>query len=303
MKRILVLSQPEDRSGRALALGGALADRFDADIDVLRVLEESHGSGGLEAKTHDGSSIRDVLMAAEKASLESEVEALRSDTREVHLEVEWGVPWEAVISRVEAREIGLVVKPAGGLSQSGSVFFGSTALHLFRRCPCPVWVVGESAHLPERIVAAIDPTADPHRRRLAERVLRWADEVADLTDSAVEIASAWSTPDFERVAEYLGDEDRERLRDQALDAAEADLANLLIARGVSVDKSSLHLLEGRPTEVLPALASQKQAELIVMGTLSRPDRTGDLLGATAETVVRQVRCSVLTVPPTATLSF
>ncbi len=301
MRRMLILSPPEDRSGRALTLGAAIAERFGADVDVLRVLEEDHNSAALEAKTHDGASLRDLLLDAETRSLEAELAPLRATSRTVDLEVEWGVPWEAVTSRVAERGIDLVIKPAGGLSRSGSVFFGATALHLFRRCPCPVWVVGESAQLPERILAAVDPTDEPHRRRLAERVLHWADEIADWTCSSVDVASAWSTPDLHRAAAQLDGGERDRLRNQALERATADFDALLRARREPVDRDRLHLVEGRPSEVLPTIAEQSAADLIVMGTLSRPDRAGDLLGATAETIVRQVRCSVLTVPPTATL--
>lgn len=303
MKRMLILSPPEDRSGRALTLGTAIAERFGADVDVLRVLEDDQNSATLEAKTHEGASLRDVLLDAETESLEAAIQPLRATSREVNLEVEWGVPWESVTSRVEERGIDLVVKPAGGLSRSGNVFFGSTALHLFRRCPCPVWVVGESAQLPERILAAVDPTNEPHRRRLAERVLHWAEEIADWTCSSVDIASAWSTPGSDRVRTLLDGTELDRLRNQSLETVTSEFDDLLRTRREPVDPSRLHLVEGKPTDVLPTIAEQSGTDLIVMGTLSQPDRAGDLLGATAETIVRQVRCSVLTVPPTATIEL
>ena len=303
MKRMLILSPPEDRSGRALTLGAAIADRLGADVDVLRVLEEGQNTNSLDAKTHDGASLRDVLLEAETESLEAAVTPLRKTTRNVQVEVEWGVPWESVISRVKDRDIDLVVKPAGGLSRSGSVFFGSTAMHLFRRCPCPVWVVGESARLPERLVAAIDPTDEPHRRRLAERVLHWADEIADWSDASIDVATAWSTPDLGLAEERLDAEERVQFRDDAFASAKSDLDDVLVARREPVDASRVHLVEGAACDVLPTVAEQAEADLIVMGTLSRPTLAGDLLGATAETVVRQVRCSVLTVPPTATLAL
>lgn len=83
---------------------------------------------------------------------------------EVSSEVSWGVPWEVVIELVQAQQFDLVVKPARGTGASGRVFFGTTALHLFRRCPCPVWVVGNDGNLPSRMLVAIDPTLDRTRR-------------------------------------------------------------------------------------------------------------------------------------------
>ena len=49
--------------------------------------------------------------------------------------------------------------------------------------------------------------------------------------------------------------------------------------------------------MIPALAAANEIELIVMGTVSRTGIAGLLIGNTAEKVLRQVDCSVLTVKP------
>lgn len=303
MKRILVLSPPEDRAGRAISLATDVAKRFGARVDVLRVLEEDHGTNALDQRTHGGATLREVLLEAETEALEASAARLIDVSPDVHIEVEWGVPWEAVVTRVAERGIEMVIKPAGGLSRNGSVFFGSTALHLFRRCPCPVWVVGESAGLPERIVAAVDPAAAPDRRRLAERVLHWAEQIAEWSDATIDVVSAWRGPELDWASRRVDAEETRRLNDAVRGNTDAMLDELLAGRRGPIRREQVHLLEGAPTEAIPAFAAQHSADMIVMGTLSRPDRIGDLMGATAETVIRQVRCSVLTVPPTASLDF
>ncbi|MCK7506615.1 MAG: universal stress protein [Desulfobacterales bacterium] len=49
--------------------------------------------------------------------------------------------------------------------------------------------------------------------------------------------------------------------------------------------------------MIPALAKRKGIELIVMGTVCRTGIAGFLMGNTAEMVLQQVNCSVLTVKP------
>jgi nucleotide-binding universal stress UspA family protein len=57
------------------------------------------------------------------------------------------------------------------------------------------------------------------------------------------------------------------------------------------------MLKRAAGNLIPALAEAKEVELIVMGTLSRTGISGLLIGNTAEKVLNQVDCSVLTVKP------
>ena len=59
----------------------------------------------------------------------------------------------------------------------------------------------------------------------------------------------------------------------------------------------VYLLKGEAGILIPALAAANEIELIVMGTVSRTGIAGLLIGNTAEKVLRQVACSVLTVKP------
>ena len=59
----------------------------------------------------------------------------------------------------------------------------------------------------------------------------------------------------------------------------------------------VHLVEGEPRDVLPDLVDREKYDLIVMGSLGRVGIAGFLIGETAETLIRSVRCSVLVVKP------
>ena len=64
----------------------------------------------------------------------------------------------------------------------------------------------------------------------------------------------------------------------------------------------IYLLEGQAGLLIPELAEEKQVELIVMGTVCRTGLAGLLIGNTAEDVLHQVDCSVLTVKPSGFVS-
>jgi len=71
-------------------------------------------------------------------------------------------------------------------------------------------------------------------------------------------------------------------------AAEYDLSD--ISHSVVVRK-------GDPGEMIIDYADKNEIDLIVMGTIGRSGLSGLLIGSTAEKVIDQVNCSVLTIKP------
>lgn len=59
----------------------------------------------------------------------------------------------------------------------------------------------------------------------------------------------------------------------------------------------MYLLKGDAGDLTSELAQAKAIDLIVIGTVSRKGIAGFLIGNTAEKVLQQVNCSVLTIKP------
>ncbi|MGI9292921.1 MAG: universal stress protein, partial [Pseudomonadales bacterium] len=68
-------------------------------------------------------------------------------------------------------------------------------------------------------------------------------------------------------------------------------------KAVSYLKPQLHLVNGDASVVVPALSDDLGAELVVMGTVGRAGVPGLLIGNTAENILNQIDCSVLTIKP------
>ena len=300
MDRILVYTPSEDHRGRAVALAAALARRTGATIQLVRVIEESATWPRGETAAQLEGRLRDLMIESETHALERIAESLRAGDDEplaIELEVRWGVPWEVIIDLVERDGADLVVKPARGLSHSGRVFFGATALHLFRRCPCPVWVVGDDGNLPQRILISVDPSLDPTRREMASKLLAWGDALRGATGAQVEVASAWQAPGADLLKEQLEASEYNAYVDDALGRAERGLETLVEEHATGPSMTRCHLLAGSARDVIPEFAEDRGFDLVLVGTLGRTGIVGEILGETAEMILRGVRCSVLAIAP------
>lgn len=242
-----------------------------------------------------------------------EITAAYGDRIDIEIEILRGVPFLEIIRDVLRNGRDLVIKVAepGGLRDR---LFGSGDMHLLRKCPCPLWLIKAKTPTSYRqVIAAIDvsdeyPEAEiPIRRALNHDVLRLASSVA-LADSAeLHVVSAWEamgestlggafikTP-VSRLSAYV-EEVRQR--------HQRNLDRLIEETNYYLDKGSreclklqLHLVKGRPRQVIPAIAHRLGADLVVMGTVARTGVPGLLMGNTAETILNQIDSSVLAVKP------
>ncbi|MBK7950627.1 MAG: universal stress protein [Deltaproteobacteria bacterium] len=298
MNRILVYAPAEDQRGRAVWLAAALARRTGAELTLVRVLEESMVWSGQDEI--GAAKLKQLLIETETRELVRLADSLRTSSNErirIDTEVHWGVPWEVVIALVEQRGFDLVVKPARGLSHSGRVFFGATALHLFRRCPCPVWVVGDDGHPPQRILLSIDPSLDAPRKSMASKLFGWGEWVRSACQAELEVVSAWQAPGAELLKTELEPAEFDRYVRDAREQAESGLQTMVDEAAPSTCVKRVNLLSGSARDVIPAFAEDQEFDLVVVGTLGRTGIAGELLGETAETILRGVRCSVLAVAP------
>jgi nucleotide-binding universal stress UspA family protein len=58
-----------------------------------------------------------------------------------------------------------------------------------------------------------------------------------------------------------------------------------------------HIAHGSPSVLIPEVAHDVDAELIVVGTVGRTGIAGLLIGNTAESIFAQVECPVLAIKP------
>ncbi len=294
---ILAYAPESDEGFVAVEQAAALARESGGKIRVMRVLEPGSRLLRWSRRARDGQNLRDLLAEAELEQLEARVAPLRSEGIPIDVQVRWGTPWMELVYAVLRDGHDLVVKAAEGATRNKGLFFGSTALHLIRKCPCPVWVAhtpGKTA--PKRVLAAVDPAAGDQRPDVARRVLRLATTVAG-DDGEVQIASVWRAAGEMMLQGRMSRTDLADYVEAAREEAQTGLAEATACLGEPVPPERTHLVKGEPSDVLPALVDRLAPDLLVMGSLGRTGVRGLLIGDTAETLVRSVRCAVLVVKP------
>jgi len=226
--------------------------------------------------------------------------SLRSRAR-ITADVLEGEPFIRIIQEVMRRKHDLLFAAAERRRSISEMLFGTTTMHLMRKCPCPVWVFkSRPAKGFLKILAPIDP--DPSNAvnfELTNLILDLSFSILRDGNGKLDILHAWSAPaeqllrgraksDSRTIANYVLQEKRmhQEWLNRAIENYPVDGA------GVGV-----HLLKGDPREVIPSFASKRKHDLIVMATVSRTGIPGFFIGNTAESVLQEVHCAVLTVKP------
>lgn len=223
-----------------------------------------------------------------------------------------GQPLIDVVTYVLKSEIDLVIKRAE--ESFLDRLFGSLDMRLFRKCPCPVWIIN---HRPrsqyKNVVAALDlnyhyPEHEVAMRRDLNRdVLRHATQIALLEFAQLHIVHV-----FDAVPENIArdgfitvDDDRMETdlakihteREEALDKLLTELDDILGSNVLDYLKPQKHIVHGYPRREIAATTASLDTDIIVMGTVARLGVPGFIMGGTAEETIHQVKCAVVGIKP------
>ncbi|MCK7506616.1 MAG: universal stress protein [Desulfobacterales bacterium] len=143
--------------------------------------------------------------------------ALMAPGSRVTTKVLVGTPFLEVIREVLKNKHDLVMKTARGGNRLKEMLFGSTAMHLMRKCPCPVWVI-KPTHRRKytRIMAAVAPDPiDKKRDNLNVKIMELATSLAQMENSELHVVHAWEfLPSFRRISKIEVDKLVRKLRSE-----------------------------------------------------------------------------------------
>lgn len=245
--------------------------------------------------------LQEIVVKERVSQLEKLVKPARKKGIQISTKVLIGKPFLEIIHEVLRHHHDLVIKSAEGKSRARQLLFGSIDMHIMRKCPCPVWVIKPSKRKQYvRILAAVDP--DPFNEEAKELntlIMDLATSLAIKEQSELHIVHVWK-PFVEsylrpRTVWSQGSTDLAAISERNLHKEWLD--KLLTNYSLEAIDHHVHLLKGNAGHVISKLANNKRVELVVMGTVARTGIPGFLIGNTAEEVLNQVNCSVLTVKP------
>ncbi|WP_254545869.1 universal stress protein [Halomarina pelagica] len=278
LERILLPTDGSDGAAVATEHALAVADRFDAELVVLNVVDERSLDLGLG---------EDPLRERGDAIVAAAVE--RADAAGVPAtgEVTVGVPDRAIREYAAARGIDLVVIGTHGRTGVRRYLLGSVTERVVRLSDAPVLTVRPSD----------DDRYEPYERLLvptdgserAAAAADWARTIATAYDATVHVLSAVDTA-------TLGFDVRSDALVASLEAAAEtaveELATTLRDDGIEVRTSVEY---GPPHGAILDAVGENDVDLVVMGTQGRSGIERYLLGSVTEKTVRTCPAPVLTV--------
>ena len=297
-KEILFFAEGTGDPPSALQRAWTLARTNRARLTLIDVIEPVSTPAEITARFQ--LNLNDLLRQRRREQLESLIATFGPPAPQLAIRVLSGIGFIEVIRAVQRDGFDLVIKQAQAPAGFADRLFGSTDMHLLRKCPCPVWIDHASDRSNyARILAAVDPR-DGIGDSVSRLVLDLATSLAERESAACAVVHAWQME-----GEALLRDGRSRLPGlelrQLLDGTERQhrdaLAGLLAPYDTALDASSVHLVKGEAAPVIRDTAAAIGADLIVMGTVGRTGLPGFFIGNTAEEVLQGATASVLAVKP------
>ena len=290
-KKILIWVQDGSAPDIAVERGVAIARETGATLTLAHAVEEPQRL--LKMLYRQAGELHGMMVHEWKEQLEGVAEPLRAEGLAVEVRVLEGKPYLAFIREVLREGHDLILKRAHG--DKDGPFFGSSDMHLLRKCPCAVWLVRPGAPVALRILAAVDP--DPRDDALNTAILEVASTLALMRGGTLDVVHAWELMAESLLASRVDAGELKRYRREARQQAAGEMDDLLKRVNLALQEDRLHLINGYAGTAIPEWVEQHDVGLLVMGTVCRVGIAGFLIGNTAESVLSRVRCSVLTLKP------
>ncbi|HEY2252786.1 MAG TPA: universal stress protein [Planctomycetaceae bacterium] len=212
--------------------------------------------------------------------------------------VRWGKGFVEIIRQVLQENHDLAIVGARDLRTVKRLLFGSTAMQLVRKCPCPVWVTkpvrGSQTGLRNIAIASdFSPVADA-ALKVAVDLARYAGSKVHLVNSVdYPLDRTWITGLPDATLESY----HEKIRKHAADKVRQQLGRVETA-GLTTPVET-DIVEGmlNPDVAILKFIKERKIDLLAMGTIALSGIKGVVVGNMAERLLPQVNCSVLAFKP------
>jgi nucleotide-binding universal stress UspA family protein len=159
---------------------------------------------------------------------------------------------------------------------------GSTTLEIMRRCPCPIWAVKPEANDRKKIMVGIhfDEKVADHNSALNQELLKLVNWFRRATTEELHLVNVIAKETPEKRSQHI-----------------AEMKALSSGYSSSELTVTIEVREGEVAKILPEYAQENAIALVLLGMLSRTGLKGFFIGNTAEKILDDLDCSVVTVKP------
>jgi len=296
IKKILAVVDPSKSDQTALKRSFELAHKSGAKITAFLTIYDFSYEMTTMLSLDEREAMRTAVINDRIAWINSLIEEFQEDLN-IDCKVIWhNRPFESIIQTVLKENYDIVLKGTHEHATLKSVIFTPTDWHLIRKCPCPVLLIKE--HLwpaNGNIVAAVNASADDvQHQELNQRIINDAKFIASLIDGNLHLVNSYpGTP--VNIAIEIPEFDPTQFN-ETVKAHHTQTCHELALQH-NIPENQCHIKEGLPEDIIPIVANELDAELIVMGTVGRTGLSAALIGNTAEHVIDSLNCDVLALKP------
>jgi universal stress protein E len=305
-QNILFVADRSKGSAAVLRKVRAMADHYGASLTVMDVIPDYTGQYGYMESGESLTALQEALkQESEKVLAELLKKSLPKAARTARKKalpiiIRTGTDYIEIIRQVGEGKFDLVAKAANNNTGLGARLFGTLDMQLIRKCPCPVMILKPRKKIDHsRVLAAVDLRTLPGQpRNLDEKVMQFASSLAGMEDGQLDLIHAWhllfekKLKNEERVGLYKS------IQSMSRELKEVEAKHLqALADEYAALKPQVHLIKGKPEVVIPKFADRKGTDLVIMGSVGRGGVAGFFIGNTAERLLHELNCSVLTIKP------
>ena len=283
MKKILVATDFSERSDRAVRRATLLANKTDASILLVHVVDDDQPAQAIE-------SAREVAaqLLREQTKTLNDMDGVASNARVIV-----AAPSVGIVQVAEEIAPDLLVIGQSRRQPLRDSFVGTTAERIIRSVPCPVLMAKAPPVGPYRAILLAADLSEGCRMAIESFA---ALGIAD--DASVSALYVFDAPASGlAMSRMMANDTMDRHLRQEHKNAERALGHFMEALNVRVTERLVQRDGATPATYILKVAEQTVAGLIVVGTRGRSGLAKLLLGSVAEEILRNAEADVLAVPP------
>jgi universal stress protein E len=300
INNILVIVDPTASEHPAIDKAAHLAATLGSRVELFAC--ETRQSRAMRYAAHLARGGNVDFIVHVRAVLDGLAKPLRDRGIDVCVEAATGDPLYAqLLDRTQRTSADLVIKDTHHHSLAKRTFITNTDWHLIRGCPAPLLLTKSKPWSKSPvIVAAVDPGhANDKPVVLDHRILDWAQRLRDKVGGSLHALHAYLplilvAEAASGVPSMVGPMTPELVEEDRVKQLER-LTSLAASYGI--DATNVHAQLGVAADVIPTFAQEANADIVVMGAISRSGLQRLFVGSTAERVLETLPCDVLVIKP------
>ncbi|NJN51679.1 MAG: universal stress protein [Gammaproteobacteria bacterium] len=199
---------------------------------------------------------------------------------------------KAITKEAQKFKANLILKPLTRSARITDLLHAPADWRLMRDAPAPVLFTRPAGWAKSvRVLAALD-VSDAEHEALNKAILRHASLLTKVLGGELHVVSAYPSLG-QQMSDFQVANDFDAIKRDMRARREATVKRLLDK--MKLEDVSVHIVEGRPRQVISQLSTRLGAGMTVLGTAARKGIKRLFIGNTAEDITRELTTDILTV--------